>query len=62
MNKFEDYIALCENPETGQTAKFKIKAVSTAHADTQARDGWFGLLAPPSQEKRDALKVTIARA
>jgi hypothetical protein len=59
---FEDYTALCEDPETGQKAIFKIRAANRGHADSQARDGWFGLLAPPPKEKREALKVQVAKA
>lgn len=58
---FDDYIALCEDPDTGQQATFRIRAVSASHADKEARHGWFGLLAPPPEEKFNALKVDVAK-
>ena len=59
--KFDHYMALCHDPKTGDEAVFKVHAVSPSHADLQARDGWFGLLAPPSEERRAELQVTIAK-
>lgn len=59
--KFDPYMALCHDPKTDTEAVFKVNVVSPAHADLQARDGWFGLLAPPSEERRAELKVTIAK-
>jgi hypothetical protein len=59
--EFHDYIAMCEDPETGQKATFRTRATSDTHADREARDGWFGLLAPPPKERYEALKVDVAR-
>jgi hypothetical protein len=59
--KFDEYIALCKDPKTGEIHVFKVSAVSPTHAELQARDGYFGLLAPPSEERRAELKVTIEK-
>lgn len=59
---WDDYRALCYMPDDpDNTAVFQMKAISDAHADTQARDGWFGLLAPPSGERRAELVVQVER-
>jgi hypothetical protein len=57
--KFNTYLARCHDPKTGTDARFTIKAISPHHADVQARDGYFGLLAPPPEERRAELEVTI---
>ncbi len=59
---WDDYRALCYMPDDPtNTAVFQMRAISEAHADTQARDGWFGLLAPPSDEMRAELVVKVER-
>lgn len=57
--RFDTYEAHYRDPQTGTTGNFIIKAISPEHADVQARDGFFGLLAPPSEERRSELEVTI---
>lgn len=57
--KFDSYRAHYHDPKTGTEGLFQIKAISPEHADVQARDGFFGLLAPPSEERRAELEVTI---
>lgn len=59
--KFDQYEAFCHDPKTGNDCIFKVDAVSPTHADIQARDGYFGLLAPPSDERRKELVVRIAK-
>lgn len=57
--KWDTYLATYHDPKTGTTGRFQIKAVSSHHADVQARDGFFGLLAPPSDERRAELEVQV---
>ena len=59
--KFGQYRAFCHDPKTGQDALFQITAASPGHADVQARDGFFGLLAPPSKERRQELEVMVEK-
>jgi hypothetical protein len=56
---FNTYWAQCHDPKTGTDARFTIKAISERHADIQARDRCFGFLAPPPEERRAELEVTI---
>ncbi len=50
------------DPKTGSRHSYPvIHARSEGHADRQARDGWFGLLAPPSDERYNELDVRITR-
>jgi hypothetical protein len=53
------YIAECRDTATGNHARFQIKALTPENADMQARDGYFGLLAPPSDERRAELEVKL---
>lgn len=53
------YLAECRDPQTGNHARFQIRALTRENADMQARDGYFGLLAPPSDERRAELDVTL---
>lgn len=53
------YKAVVKDPETGQEATYeRIRAVSTSHADRQARDGFTGLLGVP-EGLQERLQVTI---
>lgn len=54
------YEANVRDPKTGTTAHYKMLAVSDAHADRQARDGFTGLFG--SYEKvQERLEVEVWR-
>lgn len=57
--KLKEYRAVVYDPKTDNRVKFQMKAFNDAHADNQARDGFFGLLAPPSDERRAELEVEL---
>lgn len=57
--KIDTYEVNYRDPKTGTSGFFLIKAFSPKHAEVQARDGYFGLLAPPSEERRSELEVTV---
>lgn len=59
FTKINSYIAEYYDPRTGTKGRFQIKAFNERSADIQARDGFFGLLAPPSDERRAELQVKI---
>ena len=53
------WIADCHDPQTGNHARFQVRARTYDSADGQARDGYFGLLAPPPPERRAELEVKL---
>lgn len=57
--ELRQYIASYHDPETGTRGRFQVKALTRENADMQARDGFFGLLAPPSDERRAQLEVEL---
>jgi hypothetical protein len=57
--ELRQYIAHYHDPETGTRGRFQVRALTRENADMQARDGFFGLLAPPSDERRAQLEVEL---
>lgn len=59
VRELRQYIAHYHDPSTGTRGQFIIRALTRENADMQARDGFFGLLAPPSPERRAQLEVNL---
>jgi hypothetical protein len=58
-HELRQYVADYHDPKWGTRGRFQVKALTRESADVQARDGYFGLLAPPSDERRAQLEVEL---
>jgi hypothetical protein len=58
MSELRDYEAVVRDPQTGESARFRMRALTPENAVVQAKNGFTGLLG--SYEKVQArLEVTL---
>jgi hypothetical protein len=53
------YICEYYDPKQNIRGQFTVTARNIVHANIQTRDGFFGLLAPPTDERRAELDVKV---
>lgn len=53
------YLCIYYDPKQDQRGRFQVTAMNVGHAEVQTRDGYFGLLAPPSDERAKELQITV---